>query len=586
MRVQILALLLCCWAAATAYSQQDTNSGSDSGSDKVYVQQNRFQIPYQLDSADSQAVAVRLYVSTDLGRRWQLYTQQATTQPYFQVQVGQDGEFWFSPLTVDANNQVHPPGPIQPQLKLVVDTTKPALELNAALDASGVLTGSYEAKDPALDVAAVKVEFQSGPGQPWQPVAISTPPNGSPHDSITGQLNFRPLTNARAANLRLTARDRAGNENILERRVFVPANVAQQPPAAPLTAPTDPFSRLPAAQPPAANSGTLDGSTATTANRPPVSWPTNNAPATTNNAPAATSDPYAGNLPNYPNTNVPLLRERSAANSPARQVPASLVPLKPNAGTVQNASQTEAQAEDPTGQSFSRSETADSQTEHDHPALPAGQVPRHTRSKRFNLEYDVHGVGPAGIAKVELWATQDGGKTWSLMGTDLDKQSPYPVELPDEGIFGFRIVITSGNGLASPPPRSGELADLWVSVDETPPNVRLHCAIYGTGIQSGQLDIRWQVSDALLASRPITLSFSDTASGPWTTIAAGLENTGQYFWAIDSRTPKQVYLRLEAHDQAGNRAFDVLTDPVDIDGLIPKGRILGIRSASRDFLFR
>ncbi len=222
MRVQILALLLCCWAAATAYSQQDTNSGSDSGSDKVYVQQNRFQIPYQLDSADSQAVAVRLYVSTDLGRRWQLYTQQATTQPYFQVQVGQDGEFWFSPLTVDANNQVHPPGPIQPQLKLVVDTTKPALELNAALDASGVLTGSYEAKDPALDVAAVKVEFQSGPGQPWQPVAISTPPNGSPHDSITGQLNFRPLTNARAANLRLTARDRAAPPNPLARRAAAP----------------------------------------------------------------------------------------------------------------------------------------------------------------------------------------------------------------------------------------------------------------------------------------------------------------------------------------------------------------------------
>ena len=52
--------------------------------------------------------------------------------------------------------------------------------------------------------------------------------------------------------------------------------------------------------------------------------------------------------------------------------------------------------------------------------------------------------------------------------------------------------------------------------------------------------------------RPISLSFSASAGGPWTPIASGLENTGSYRWRLDSRVPDPIYLRLEVRDEAGN----------------------------------
>jgi hypothetical protein len=142
-----------------------------------------------------------------------------------------------------------------------------------------------------------------------------------------------------------------------------------------------------------------------------------------------------------------------------------------------------------------------------------------------------------------------------------------------EGVYGFRVVIVGRNGLAGRPPRSGDLADVWVSVDVTKPIARLTSATYGAGEQAGQLDIRWEAQDAHLASEPVTLLFSGDAGGPWTTIASGLANTGRYHWPIDSRVPREIYLRLEVRDQAGNVGQDQLAEPISIEGLTPQGRI-------------
>ena len=196
-----------------------------------------------------------------------------------------------------------------------------------------------------------------------------------------------------------------------------------------------------------------------------------------------------------------------------------------------------------------------------------------TNRRRFQLEYEVDSVGPSGIAEVELWATTDGGRSWTRWGTDADQQSPFDVEVEQDGVYGFRVVIVGRSGLAGRSPRAGDLADLWVGVDVTPPTARLTAALYGAGPQAGQLDIRWEAKDASLTSQPITLLFSDNADGPWTTIASGLENTGQYFWSIDTRVPRKVHLRLEVRDEAGNVGEHQLADPISIEGLTPQGRI-------------
>ena len=51
--------------------------------------------------------------------------------------------------------------------------------------------------------------------------------------------------------------------------------------------------------------------------------------------------------------------------------------------------------------------------------------------------------------------------------------------------------------------------------------------------------------------RPISLSISETSTGPWTTVTTGQANTGRLVWLAQPGLPKQVYLRLEALDRAG-----------------------------------
>ena len=112
-------------------------------------------------------------------------------------------------------------------------------------------------------------------------------------------------------------------------------------------------------------------------------------------------------------------------------------------------------------------------------------------------------------------------------------------------MYGFVIVLEAGNGLANDPPTAGDMADVWIGVDTALPTGQITSAPYGTGDYAGHLTIRYNAGDAMLADRPVTLSFAERPEGPWTMIAAGLENTGEYHWGLDERIPK--YIIFKAH---------------------------------------
>jgi hypothetical protein len=212
--------------------------------------------------------------------------------------------------------------------------------------------------------------------------------------------------------------------------------------------------------------------------------------------------------------------------------------------------------------------------------LPTGVRPLYVNSRSFDMDYEVEAVGPSGIAKVELWGTRDGGRNWTSYGIDPDNRSPIRATVEGEGLYGFRVVVQSGIGLGGLPPKSGDQPDIWVAVDLTKPLVRLTDVQIGEGPNAGELLIRWQASDSAFAARPISILFSDKPSGPWSTIAAGLENSGQYTWRPDSRVPDRIYLRIEARDEAGNIGTFDLPQPVALDRVRPGGRIRGIRPSS------
>ncbi|MGA2060023.1 MAG: hypothetical protein ABSG67_06045 [Thermoguttaceae bacterium] len=213
--------------------------------------------------------------------------------------------------------------------------------------------------------------------------------------------------------------------------------------------------------------------------------------------------------------------------------------------------------------------------------LPPGERPRMINTRLFELDYDLESVGPSGVSRVELWGTRDGGRTWRMYAVDDDNRSPISVSVDEEGIYGFRIVATSGAGLSQAPPKSGDLPSIWVGVDLTKPIARIISADLGKGKDDGQLIITWEASDKMLADRPVTLAFSQNPNGPWTTIATGLENTGRYTWTIDSRVPPLIYLRLEVRDEAGNLSIDDRKAPIALDQVRPTAKIREVRPVAK-----
>ncbi|MGB7342637.1 MAG: hypothetical protein WBD20_00340 [Pirellulaceae bacterium] len=221
-----------------------------------------------------------------------------------------------------------------------------------------------------------------------------------------------------------------------------------------------------------------------------------------------------------------------------------------------------------------------SQAAYDNARLADRAVVRYSDSERFSLEYELEAVGAGGAESVDLYGSTDAGQNWKQWGSDPDLVSPFDIETKGEGTFAFKIVVISRNGLASPRPLANETPDIVVIVDKSEPDVRITDVKYGEGERTGSLVIRYDCTDHNLMQRPIALSFSDTPDGPWTTIAAGLRNEGDYVWPGDPELPRQIYLRLDAKDRAGNAGSYVLQEPIDVQGLAPRARIRGFRSLS------
>ncbi len=549
------------------------------------TRQNVFAIPFSVDRRVTQPVEVHLFVSTDQGASWQLSSRQPPAARQFSFRARGDGEYWFASRTVDANQRTTNQESLKPELRVVVDTTKPQIECTAQAVEGGDVLVRWQAIDQYLLATSLKVEYQDAVGQPWKPVEVQHPNPEAVRARYDGQTQWHADSRSPALNVRVEVRDRAGNLEVVNRRVLLPtaATNSLSSNAIPNARLTDPFARLGQAS---------EGA---------VPWPSDNAPsdnAPNDNAPndIATSD----NMPSVNGSPAAAL-PKYAASSSANPQPPAITPTPPienplpptgpplttaqplttaSADAVQNQfASTRIDGVPPTDPLPAEADRVPADSPPQTPPqtnLPVGERPQITNARRFQLDYDITAVGPEGVAEVQLWATADGGNSWRMWGTDDDRQSPFEVVAEQEGVFGFHVVVVGGNGLVGRRPRSGDLPDVWVGVDTTAPTARLTGAVYGEGPHIGKLFIRWEADDLNLGDRPVTLQYAENSAGPWTIIASGLPNNGEYGWPADARLPDRVYLRLEVRDGAGNTAVDQLKEPVELEGLAPKARIRSI----------
>ncbi|QDT37972.1 hypothetical protein [Stratiformator vulcanicus] len=207
--------------------------------------------------------------------------------------------------------------------------------------------------------------------------------------------------------------------------------------------------------------------------------------------------------------------------------------------------------------------------------IDAGGV-RTVGTKQFTIDYQIDDVGPSGIGAVEFFVTQDEGRTWFRYGVDEDRESPFEVEVPSEGAYGFSIRVRSGVGLVDSPPQPGEDPDIAIVVDLTGPKADLFAPEQGRGKNFGRVLLRWTVDDPNPTQKCVSLAYSASPEGPWEPITPWMEDRGGYLWELGTGLPERVFVRLNARDRAGNVTRVVTPEPLTIDLSRPKATILKV----------
>lgn len=606
---------------------------------------------------------------------WRLLDRQSPEAGQFYVKDVPDGAFWFAIRTLDGTGRSANEELIRPELRVIVDTVRPEVRVDADADAEGLVRANFSVQD-ATATKQVTAHYVTDTTRKWQVARVESTGTG-------GTIEFAPPDDWQQLSLRLRVVDQAGNETIVSELIKKPRVAAGStrfasgpsfppgsffPNLAPATNAPGPYA--PGVAPPAGSgpemvplpppatpeqisndfgqpgqpgqSGQPKQRAETSAESQPARpqtpaeamRPLDRAgqpdelvhlnPASPNGSSESSTPASRSPAPPSENSTAPFGSSRSAGPTPApaspqpetsfhsESIPApagraessprqnAAVPNRagapndlPLSGPQQASPQNTAPQKETAGAAGVPWESTEP-TVRRRPAV-AGALPNQTDllnrlsqlapvrfsdSLRFSLDYEIEAIGGRGVQDVELYGTTDGGETWTRWGQDPDRQTPFDIETLNEGTFGFRIVVVATNGLASPRPLPGDAPDIVVVVDETDPEAVITGAQYGEGDRTGSLVIQYRCSDTHLLPRPVTLAFGESIEGPWTTIAAGLRNMGDYVWPADPQLPRQIFLRLDVTDEAGNVGTYVLDQPIDTQGLAPRARIRAFRPIS------
>ena len=212
------------------------------------------------------------------------------------------------------------------------------------------------------------------------------------------------------------------------------------------------------------------------------------------------------------------------------------------------------------------------------PADPADAPTLVVGGLRFPLQYAVDDAGDSGPETVELWITADRGQTWTMLGRDPDRKSPFPVNFESEGTFGLKLVARGASGLGDPRPAPGEAPQTWVVVDMTEPAIRLDPPRVNP--ETGKLTITWKATDPHLGPRPVVLSYRDRPDSIWQEIAKSLPNSGRYDWTLPPNVAPRFQIRIDVLDTLDNRGT-AESAPVIVNRARPKSRIIGLDPSAR-----
>jgi len=208
----------------------------------------------------------------------------------------------------------------------------------------------------------------------------------------------------------------------------------------------------------------------------------------------------------------------------------------------------------------------------------AGEEIVYTNSRNIRLPCSIV-CGPSGVKSVEIWVTEDGGKTWRKKAVRTLEEGTLSCWLKKDGRYGFRTVVTARNNRREPEPGSGEAPELEFVVDTVPPAIEFSCDKDAPVLAPGESTVlRWRISDAHLAPESCRMRFSIDGGRTWRAESKVSPAGRKVFTA--SAAVKTAVFQVAAADRAGNTAvrviaFSIRSRPEEGKGVPPKGKETG-----------
>jgi hypothetical protein len=518
---------------------------------KEYTKDAKFKLPIRIDpSAGDKVREVILYVKNSPNAPWLRHESVPPTVSAFTYESKEDGEFYFQLVTVDQSGKPSPAdiNKVPPGLHVIVDTKPPTLE------------GQYGHVDGEPCIRCVMTDDHADQ-QSVKAYAV-TPTGERLLPPMPRQANvFRLSSSEINGNVRIEGTDLAGNKStklLPSLKSLQGGGPAVASGLAPGLAPAAPEASAPLPLP------TPTPIVKDNTSVPPVipdSAPTP-PPALAQNSPLA-APPLPGNLssPNPP-ASPAIVAPPSIVTPPPGIAPSIPAALPADNGTTQVST---FPAENANINAHYRAESP--------PPRMVGNR-RLLTSRRASIEYRLDSVGSSGVGKVEIFVTPDNGQTWTSLGEDHDKKSPADIDLPGEGVYGVRLVITNNHGFGGKTPTRGDQPHVTIEVDTTAPSVQVRPIEIVP--QQASIDIRWTALDTRqLAEDPISIYYRARPDSNWIPIARNLKNEGQYRWNVPRDVPGQFTLKVEAADLAGN-VGRAESPPITLDVQVPNVEVVGV----------
>lgn len=580
------------------------------GADPLLTNTTSFRIPFAVDGAKDTVTGNAVLFAGFEGGPMELVNTVPASAGGFEFQADTDGRYSFAVRMTDASGAVVNPGEaITPELEVIVDQIAPRLNIQLTEIATGRLNVAWTCSEQSITPDSLKLEYAEGSDGRWKLIDVA--PGSMGQTTITVQAGT-------SVEVRGSISDLAGNQGQNAAQTVMSQAVSpgynQAPPTS--TALSIPGSGQPVGPSPFGSAAPSQPAGNTAGGHPAAGQmtATQNAAApgmlaagnTSTMPPAGLTMPAGQSMQLVPQPssamgavppqttfpqNGPVIQPGQmgfAGNSqrsgvvqfPAAdsfpQTPASAAsqPYTPAAQSNQTAMlPSGSYSQNPGGYSRNFSTFASATS----PASASRQTVSHPV---FTIDYQVDDVGPSGVSAVELFVTENNGRTWYRYGNDADLRSPIEVDTRGEGTFGFAVRARNGLGFSQAAPQPGELPGIVVTVDRSAPQVEFSRpqVVVANG---GRIRLAWRVADANPSTTPVRLEYSTSESGPWTPVFDWQVDQGGYEMPIQSGMPAVLHFRLLARDIAGNVSASQTNQPVIVDQRRPTARLLRVQPVSR-----